>query len=264
MSITRREFFRSGIGLVSMVAASDALSMTKGNLGARQQKLSNSGVAWDNPYITEGLIHMWDAEFNAGMGKHDSSASKWRDLVGQCDLTITGDYVIGNNYIRQEANCSTALSCDSTASITLPANAHISVVTYNADAVRNQSFRLFSIGTSKFRMRYGNGSYGYYVSDYNGAICATVSIPRKGLIRTDYTLVDNGDGTTTITPYFNGVRKTASTKNTAVVEGKVKFYNYNSERIIDYDFYNAMIYNRPLTTDEMAYNYEVDKERFGL
>ena len=45
----------------------------------------------------------------------------------------------------------------------------------------------------------------------------------------------------------------------SIVEGKVKFYNYNSERIIDYDFYNAMIYNRPLTTDEMAYNFEIDK-----
>lgn len=47
------------------------------------------GGKWTNPYITNGLVGMWDAEWNAGGGVHDPNASKWKDLSGQAyDLNV--------------------------------------------------------------------------------------------------------------------------------------------------------------------------------
>lgn len=41
-----------------------------------------------NPYITDGLIAMWDAEWNAGIGVHDPTAIIWKDLSGnKCHLS---------------------------------------------------------------------------------------------------------------------------------------------------------------------------------
>ena len=47
-------------------------------------------VTWQNPYVTNGLVAMWDAEWNIGNGRHDPSATVWKDLVGDIDLTATG------------------------------------------------------------------------------------------------------------------------------------------------------------------------------
>lgn len=51
-------------------------------LGARQFFEKRGGVGWQNPYITDGLIAMWDGEWNAGGGVHDAAATTWKDLTG--------------------------------------------------------------------------------------------------------------------------------------------------------------------------------------
>ena len=44
---------------------------------------------WKNPYITDGLVAMWDCEWNAGGGVHDDTATTWVDLTGNgLDATI--------------------------------------------------------------------------------------------------------------------------------------------------------------------------------
>ena len=45
---------------------------------------------WQNPYITDGLVAMWDGEWNAGWGVHDAAATTWKDLVGTRDATMSG------------------------------------------------------------------------------------------------------------------------------------------------------------------------------
>lgn len=39
-------------------------------------------------YVTNGLTHYWDAEFNAARDRHDGDATVWKDLVGNKDLTL--------------------------------------------------------------------------------------------------------------------------------------------------------------------------------
>lgn len=48
-------------------------------------------VPWQNPYNTNSLVAMWDAEWNVGNGHHDPNATVWRDLSGNgIDLAPTG------------------------------------------------------------------------------------------------------------------------------------------------------------------------------
>lgn len=54
-------------------------------IAARNAILAGGG-GWKNPYVTDGLIAMWDGEWNAGPGKHDASATVWKDLAGSYDV----------------------------------------------------------------------------------------------------------------------------------------------------------------------------------
>lgn len=39
-------------------------------------------------YVQEGLLAHWDGIENVGRGKHDSNATVWKDLVGNCDAVL--------------------------------------------------------------------------------------------------------------------------------------------------------------------------------
>ena len=59
------------------------------------QMFYNQGTGefdWDeiveNPYVTDGLIAMWDAEWNCFSGLHQTNATKWNDIVSGYDLQL--------------------------------------------------------------------------------------------------------------------------------------------------------------------------------
>ena len=41
-----------------------------------------------NPYVTDGLISMWDAEFNCFEGLHQTNSTKWIDIVSGYNLEL--------------------------------------------------------------------------------------------------------------------------------------------------------------------------------
>lgn len=62
-------------------------------LGARQFFERRGGGGWQNPYVTDGLVAMWDGQWNVGGGVHDAAAIEWKDLVGTNDLTMDSNVV---------------------------------------------------------------------------------------------------------------------------------------------------------------------------
>lgn len=58
--------------------------MTLGKIGARSMM-----CRWRNPYVTDGLIAMWDGEWNIGGGVHDANATTWVDLVGGASIQLS-------------------------------------------------------------------------------------------------------------------------------------------------------------------------------
>lgn len=47
-----------------------------------------AGTDIENPYVTDGLIAMWDAEFNCFSGLHQTNATKWIDIVSGYNLEL--------------------------------------------------------------------------------------------------------------------------------------------------------------------------------
>jgi len=58
--------------------------MTFGKIGARKMMLD-----WHNPYVTDGLVAMWDGEWNAGPGVHDANATTWKELISGTDCAYS-------------------------------------------------------------------------------------------------------------------------------------------------------------------------------
>lgn len=75
------------------------------NLGLRQSLFNKELTA--KSYINTGLIAMWDGIENAGWGKHNSSLSTSKNLVGNSifsDITWSGNFSILNKGIRLNSN----------------------------------------------------------------------------------------------------------------------------------------------------------------
>ena len=47
-----------------------------------------AGTDIENPYVTDGLISMWDAEWNCFSGLHQTNATKWVDIVSGYNLQL--------------------------------------------------------------------------------------------------------------------------------------------------------------------------------
>ena len=58
-----------------------------GNLGAGNFILGPDIV--ENPYVTDGLISMWDAEWNDGVCSHVSTSTKWIDIISGYNLELS-------------------------------------------------------------------------------------------------------------------------------------------------------------------------------
>ena len=215
---------------------------------------------WTNPYVTDGLVAMWDGEWNAGGGVHDAAAATWTDLVGGGGLTLPSGWSVGATYIYCGGNA-----------LTLP-DAIKSALTIEA------VFRLDSMGSGRSLLYFKNGAdAGWRAANEHG-----VSVRSNGQINfsgagayttgiaasTIYSAVCTyGSATSTATSaYINGSARTltgsgmygmgTASKNSGIsVFSSYKFLG----RI-----YALRFSSRALTAAEIAANYAIDKERFGL
>ena len=73
-------------------------------LGARQF-FQKSAAGWQNPYVTSGLVAMWDGIWNVGGGQeHDNSSKIWWDCVGGKPIILmSSKSVFGNLGVVQSA-----------------------------------------------------------------------------------------------------------------------------------------------------------------
>lgn len=220
-------------------------------------------------YITNGLIHHWDAIDNTGNG-HDSTATTWADLVGTNDFNFNGSQIAwGTNYLSFPGVTGNYLSSledaehsgGKTVEVCFkPDNAQSTVVccAFNnegADTSTSNAFGKIVIYSDNSVNAKGQSSSAYptgltALTDVNG-ISASYSAD-----------------TTISAVYVNGVAKTASGSSHSMRGSSKKVTAGASPTNYDYAFkgkiYDIRIYNRVLTASEVAENYQVDLERFGL
>jgi len=214
-----------------------------------------TGKRWKTPYVTDGLVAMWDGEWNAGPGAHDANATSIVDLSGnEHALNLSGTFNIGSNYIYVDG-ASGAYGYINDFRFGSPTTQEMCIEVQSAGAWHR------FIGENRGLCCTSDGSIGYLYGFGYDASFTGVTQPGKNVKFTQSLTVANARAIF----YCNGVISPyANASNTQYSGTTYVFNNANRNKGITGRLYNLRFYSRALTADEIAANYAIDKARFGL
>ena len=276
--MTRKEMIKGLVGAMSIsvpLATSLLGSPIKSMVGAKGVMSSiEGGKGFDNPYVTDGLIAMWDGEWNSGFGIHSSDINDFIDLATGERALVGYEYGWSTSIPEERA---WTVEENGIRSNMCSANANVGVAVpfptgylrrYTVEFVRTIHSRT-SLGIRSVIIgSYPNinyiGTIGILLWNDEGGLVAWYSgISISGLLEplglSTISYVDD-----------SSVRK-------MIVQGSDMKTSYggmfgvgNNTHISfassgeDCTLHHFRIYNRDLTEEEMAKNAAIDKERFGL
>lgn len=204
--------------------------------------------AWENPYITDGLVAMWDGEWNAGFGSYDPEATIWADLSGNGnDLYLdSADYVFDSDRIVIYPN---------------------STVTSGKTADVKSIEVVMSISKSNPLV------VGRLI--HTGKESAGVAIRYRWLLWTAFNNLGMGSkiGSDDAFPfssyhlhnwmfYQNGNLLSVTSSNATLADmGEI---GITTDQYVTLHIRSIRMYSRELSVEEIEYNYSIDRERFNL
>ena len=225
--------------------------------------VSGGGGAWTNPYVTNGLIGLWDGEWNIGGGHHDGSATTWADISGNNrDAVLSGTYSWGSNYWHVESVSRRGLA-------TWPAQnlGDNQTIEFVIDLIATSGYgRVIAEGQSVASPLIVSISNYSQVYVYGFGIDGGFSVPGYDNREKHLHQIVHASGGY-ILYYIDGVLKWNNQIGTQNSTGAANGYFANRSdytRGIDADYFTMRRYNRVLTDNELAANRAVDAERFGL
>ena len=226
--------------------------------------VSGGGGAWTNPYVTDGLIGLWDGEWNVAGGRHDGSATTWVDISGNNrDAVLSGTYSWGSNYWHVESVSGHGLATwpaqnlgtDQTIEFVIDPSATSGYGRIIAEAGYVTS-PIVPTGTSYLYM------YGYGLD--RGAEIGSIIPGFNNTYKHLHQIVHPSGGP--MYYYIDGVLAwtiTTTSDSTGTTSG---YFANRSDytRGIDADYFTMRRYNLVLTCAELVANRNVDVERFGI
>ena len=212
-------------------------------------------------YIQDGLIGLFDAENNSGYGVHNASATTWKNLVGDFNATSLGSNVWGNNYVsrglgfkinRAIFSGMTQWTVEGAWETSSAVNGYANI--FGKNSGNNYGGTYSGLGRwDNSALIYGNVG-GLNITWDNTGYGARTSTLKLNSSKTVF-LAKNGT---------NIVSKTVSDSNVS------NFANVSSWFLAAHNstgrqnkFFCIRIYSRALSLTELAYNYNIDRMRFG-
>jgi len=223
-------------------------------------------------YVQDGLVAMWDGIENVGWGIHDANTTTWIDLVGGRTFLLTHGVVTPNAVSVLGQMSSSKISYDTTKTYSVFHTCKFSNPTHTQANV----FTLLTTSTAF--------SVGAYSFDANVPVRLFRAVNWKNVV-TASTWPDNDIYAGQFGITYSVLKSGESPKNIVVLyldgvevyrlEGAASSFGYAlgdsgnyyidvSSSQLEQEVYNIRLYNRELTSDEIAANYEIDKVRFGL
>ena len=226
-----------------------------------------------NPYITNGLIAMWDGEWNVGFGKHDNNANYWINLMTEIPATLmSGNISFTNNalIIQKQAfsiclNCYEAVYAITNGIFTIECTGYMEELTANRFYWLNDqpNTKYSSSGITLFT----HSSQALFITQRLGNLLNLVSHTTDdppcsgvGTWRIDI----NQQQQNSAMFYKNGSYTTKRQLTTSPILANNNLYIVTNDKGPIGKFYCLRIYNRRLNEEEIHKNYLIDKERFGL
>ena len=262
---------------------------TRSSVSARQSAIISDGEDVSIPYVTEGLIAMWDGEWNAGLGEHDNTTTTWKDLIGDNDLsylyTLIAErrYWLNNGFYQWESGSLYWRAIPSTLLVSILKDG----LPFTVEVVAMVNAIPSSANSSLINIADGAQSTGMCIS-YNGTSfmsgCKDSWGGQTGIAIAKSTwdyiglpfyggIVMNGAGKNGLI-FFKTLNGEVSASSSAIVQNQLTInltkmvigayaWSAISSRNHRGVMYCIRIYNRALSDDELDFNYLVDKERFG-
>lgn len=245
-------------------------------IAARQIAFGRSAAKWINPYITDGLIAMWDGEWNAGGGKHDPNATMWKDLTGKgSDWKLNpneGKFSIGIDYVELLKT----ISWNGTGYIATPSWSNDTDIktlegVLDTGLVETDNNYKWAVIVSFDLTKETTGPYtnALAVDIASGIITHCIGLySEKPFLPTERGQNSISCNNNDMKYYMNGVEIINISKHK---RGPVNYSHsncplgiYSGPLAKHTKIKNLRIYSRALTADEITHNYNIDKARFGL
>ena len=240
--------------------------------------------AWKNPYATDGLVGMWDAEWNAGGGVHDASSVGMMNLAedwGRVTLSST-NWSIGDKWLETLAGSQNIV-------INYPSKSwYESLMAGNGYTLeiycdypdkampvmftaQGNGFSVYSVSGTNVMFQFDcqnnfqgrgsspSGGSGYWrINPFSAsktymAIAVTLGASYIRRVNASSNTVSGG-GITGTQYYANGRNRIT-----------VGMSPQNSTGVLPsgWRMYAMRLYNRALSGSELSAHYALDKERFG-
>ena len=238
-----------------------------------------------NPYVADGLVAWWDGLWNAGLGVHDAAATVWKDLAGTRDATLRrGANGWGADALRTRSL--TGGTAETSTAATMDGFAFASVgafeIVFRVDAAQNANGETLAFvgGHDRTAFSFVSGGTAGEILIFSTPATRIAAIPGGGNpedicelgVRhalsvnlgeeadvAGWSFRHNG---TELDLYNRGGNLTVQTNGVGSVFGRTSSA-FSPDNAVG-EICCIRIYNRALTDAEVAANYAVDKERFGM
>ena len=221
------------------------------NAGTGAFTIGPDKTAWTNPYVTNGLVAMWDGEWNAGGGVHDPNATSWVDLVGDTSYSIPNGMTNDGNAYRSNYCSAARLNLPSLTSFSIEA-----CLKLNAFSANDSRIIVSDKGVQSFFATVSGGGLLSCATTNGSDASFTFSGDARFVSRTCSCTVGSEAKI-----YCDGKQKGNAV---SYLPQTPTYYNFPGSSAVDVSLYCFRIYSRALTAAEIAHNYAVDKERFNL
>ena len=248
---------RSLIAVIQLLVCMNLIaSPTRSSVAARQSYIAGEEGKVTIPYVVDGLVAMWDGEWNVGIGEHDDSTTVWVDLSGNGN-----DLEVDNVYCHWENNC---LRSDIVRRNILFARSDkaFSYETCEFVMERMEFPGLVSFsGMGDYKMFEYDVSYVQFISPYTETVEGVV-FPSKASCQCIY------NGGSSVSAWINGMPMTrGSARNNWAYASRVQNFGigggsaYQQYQMTGRIF-SVRLYSRKLSESELAHNLELDMTRF--
>ena len=257
----RMEFFIASFLLMGICFGSP----TRSSMGAVHSKFSQDEETFDLPYVTEGLVAIWDAEWNAGRGNHDPGGGLV-ELVSKIPTYVRrGTYVVEEDCIKGD---NVVIASPPIPAIVAMAGGDITI-----EGVCKRSSRGIQFGANRPFFADNTGGFywsnNYYYMVHGGLTDSAFSSKWSSGFSTDErrarTLTADSEK---VQWWLNGIGDVSSPRTKELITYNNPFAVFGWDFDFGFpesgEFCCLRIYNRALTAEEIEWNFSVDKVRFSL
>ena len=212
-------------------------------------------------YVQDGLVAQFDAIENTGVGVHDASAAKWKDLKGSASITVNS----GATWEARGFNTSTVdhniTGLPALYPYSISVEVPVNVISNGARKAGENCWPRVWRAAERFDAHCSSGSSSQILLYVNGI---TTSRPAFGSSFRNGTMGAVSD-TTNYRTYVNGVQQNTSGSTKVPADAKKLDSTWDMNGFSGYlhGIYRGLrFYNRGLTNEELAYNARIDNLRF--